>query len=85
MARASENGGLMSRVKAKAPHCRFQERERLGPANCLRTRQAPEDCRTCGAKAVTIRHTPLRMAGSHCEQCCPCCALAVRPNPQEER
>jgi len=64
----------MSRAKAKAPDRRFQERERLGPSNCLRTRQAPEDCRTCGAKAVTIRHTPLWMAGSHCERCCPCCA-----------
>lgn len=44
-----------------------------GPRDCLRTRQAPADCRTCGAALVTIRHTPMRLPGSHCSECCPCC------------
>jgi hypothetical protein len=46
----------------------------LGPADCLRTRQAPADCPTCGTALVTIRHTPMRLLGSHCSNCCPCCA-----------
>jgi len=46
----------------------------LGPADCLRTRQAPADCQTCGTVLVTIRHTPMRLPGSHCSNCCPCCA-----------
>ena len=45
-----------------------------GPADCLRTRQAPADCQTCGTALVTIRHTPMRLPGSHCSNCCPCCA-----------
>jgi hypothetical protein len=45
----------------------------LGPADCLRTRQAPADCQTCGTVLVTIRHTPMRLPGSHCSNCCPCC------------
>jgi hypothetical protein len=44
------------------------------PADCLRTRQAPADCQTCGTVLVTIRHTPMRLPGSHCSKCCPCCA-----------
>jgi hypothetical protein len=43
------------------------------PADCLRTRQAPADCQTCGNALVTIRHTPMRLPGSHCSNCCPCC------------
>jgi hypothetical protein len=46
----------------------------LGPADCLRTRQAPADCQTCGTALVTIRHTPMRLQGSRCSNCCPCCA-----------
>ena len=42
-----------------------------GPADCLRTRQAPADCQTCGTALVTIRHTPMRLPGSHCSKCCP--------------
>ena len=37
----------------------------LGPADCLRTRQAPADCQTCGTALVTIRHIPMRLPGSH--------------------
>jgi hypothetical protein len=43
------------------------------PRNCLRTRQAPAACPTCGAVGVTVRHTPLRQAGTGCANCCPCC------------
>jgi len=46
----------------------------LGPADCLRTRQAPADCQTCGTALLTIRHTPMRLPGSYCSKCCPCCA-----------
>lgn len=33
----------------------------LGPADCLRTRQEPADCRTCGTVLVTTKHTPMRL------------------------
>jgi hypothetical protein len=36
------------------------------PVDCLRTRQSPADCRTCGTVLVTIGHTPLRLPGSGC-------------------
>lgn len=56
-----------------------------GPADCLRTRQSPADCQTCGTASVTIRHTPMRLLGSHCSNCCPCCAAervrATGPGP----
>jgi hypothetical protein len=29
---------------------------------------------------VTIKHTPMRLPGSHCSTCCPCCA-AERVHP----
>jgi hypothetical protein len=51
-----------------------------GPRDCLRTRQAPADCRTCGVALVTIRHTPMWLAGSHCSKCCPCCAAEPVPS-----
>ncbi len=51
-----------------------------GPRDCLRTRQAPADCQTCGTALVTIRHTPMRLPGSHCSRCCPCCAAEGVPS-----
>lgn len=55
-----------------------------GPRDCLRTRQAPADCQTCGTALVTIRHTPMRMPGSHCSKCCPCCAADGVPSAGPE-
>jgi len=46
-----------------------------GPQNCLRTVQPPPRCPACGASMVTVRHTPIKMAGIHCRVCCPCCQL----------
>jgi hypothetical protein len=64
------NRGGKGREQAPAP----------GPRDCLRTRQAPADCQTCGTAQVTIRHTPMRLPGSHCLKCCPCCAGARVPS-----
>jgi hypothetical protein len=44
-----------------------------GPQNCLRTVQPPANCPACGALMVTVRHMPIRMAGTYCRLCCPCC------------
>lgn len=45
-----------------------------GPSSCLRTRQAPATCPSCGAAGVVVRHMLLRAGGpSHCGACCPCC------------
>jgi len=56
----------------------------LGPADCLRTRQAPADCQTCGTALVTIRHTPMRLPSSHCSKCCPCCAAERERSTEPE-
>ncbi len=50
------------------------------PRDCLRTRQAPADCQTCGTALVTIGHTPMGLPGSHCSKCCPCCAAGRMPS-----
>lgn len=47
-----------------------------GPADCLMMCQAPADCPTYGTALVTIRHTPMRLAGSRCSKCCPCCSAS---------
>jgi hypothetical protein len=41
------------------------------PRDCWRTQQPPADCPTCGATSVTVKHMPIRAAGSHCNRCCP--------------
>ena len=54
-----------------------------GPKNCLRTAQTPAACRACGAAMVTVRHMPLRVAGTYCRACCPCCANGTDGWPTE--
>jgi hypothetical protein len=69
----------MTNARLSRPH--FDARS-PGPADCLRTRQAPADCQTCGTAVVTIRHTPMRLPGSHCSKCCPCCASERAPSSE---
>jgi hypothetical protein len=58
----------------KTPRLRHFDVRPPGSADCLRMRQSPADCQTCGTALVAIRHTPMRLPGSYCSNCCPCCA-----------
>jgi len=72
--RANPSPGARVRIETRAGTRARQTT--CGPRDCLRTRQAPADCPPCGAAGVTVRHTPMRRAGTGCANCCPCCAPA---------
>lgn len=54
-----------------------------GPRDCLRTVQPPATCPACSTPMVTVRHVPIKMAGTYCRACCPCCANGTDQQPAD--
>lgn len=81
IAGVKETVSVMGNIDAKTHRRCFKVHKWVGPSNCLRSAQAPADWQTCGARMVTVRHTPIMIAGSFCCACCPCCKAPVQAAP----
>ena len=43
-----------------------------GPGGCYRSARPAAPCENCGAERI-VAHVPLRLRGTFCGRCCPCC------------